>query len=84
MFIEGRVQGVCFRMMAQEAAEKLGLTGWVRNGTDGRVEILVQGNSRKIAHFVDWCHKGPPHAQVQQVTLEKCSIDQPLIRFEIK
>lgn len=67
LIISGRVQGVCFRLYACETAERLGITGWVRNLRDGRVEVLAEGEEAPMAEFLEWCRKGPPHAQVTGV-----------------
>ncbi|MDI6774775.1 MAG: acylphosphatase [Verrucomicrobiota bacterium] len=65
--IRGRVQGVCFRMCACEEADRLGLTGWVRNCSDGSVEIVAEGEIEHLADLVKWCHAGPSYARVQSV-----------------
>lgn len=67
LFISGQVQGVLFRMHAHKKATSLKLTGWVRNLGDGRVEILAEGEPEILENFVDWCHQGPPAAQVENV-----------------
>lgn len=70
MFIGGRVQGVCFRMDARHHASKLGVTGWVRNLEDGRVEALAEGDEAAVDAFVEWCRTGPTIAQVTQFEVE--------------
>jgi acylphosphatase len=62
--IEGRVQGVCYRMCAADAAQALGITGWVRNRPDGTVEIEAEGEEPSLREFATWCRRGPPHAHV--------------------
>lgn len=64
LFISGRVQGVFFRAEAQGEARRLGLTGWVRNLPDGRVEVVAQGPKEKLEKFIEWCRHGPPGAHV--------------------
>jgi acylphosphatase len=66
IYVSGKVQGVFFRAAAHDQAESLGLTGWVRNLPDGRVEILAEGKSEPIAEFLDWCRSGPPRARVEE------------------
>ena len=66
VWVAGRVQGVFYRASAREKAVGLGLTGWVRNLPDGRVEILAEGNPQRIAEFLDWCRTGPPQARVEE------------------
>jgi acylphosphatase len=65
--IEGRVQGVCYRMFARGEASRLGIDGWVRNCSDGSVEIVAEGEEDAIAGFLAWCREGPPHACVTRV-----------------
>lgn len=67
LLISGRVQGVGFRAWAARKAAGLGLSGWVRNLTDGRVEALVHGPSVDVARFIQLCHRGPMMAQVDTV-----------------
>jgi len=67
LFISGRVQGVFYRANTQERARRLGLTGWVRNLPDGRVEAVVEGEEEKIRELINWCHEGPPGARVEDV-----------------
>lgn len=55
LFIEGKVQGVFFRASAKEQADKLGLNGWVRNLSDGSVEIQVEGEKETLKRFLEWC-----------------------------
>jgi acylphosphatase len=64
--ISGRVQGVFFRAKAREKAVSLGLTGWVRNLPDGRVEVLAEGPDAPIAALLQWCQSGPPRARVDE------------------
>ena len=68
--IEGRVQGVFFRTSTLEEATRLGLTGWVRNCPDGSVEVVAEGERKKIDDLVGWCHHGPPGAHVRDVRLQ--------------
>lgn len=63
----GRVQGVFFRMETQRAAERYGVHGWVRNRMDGAVESLMEGNASAVHALIEWCKKGPPHADVERV-----------------
>ncbi|MFQ5848994.1 MAG: acylphosphatase [Candidatus Binatia bacterium] len=68
--IEGRVQGVFFRVSTLEEAIRLGLTGWVRNCPDGSVEVVVEGRTKKVEDLVRWCGHGPPGAQVHNVRVQ--------------
>jgi acylphosphatase len=64
VWITGRVQRVFFRMETQRSAKNIGVTGWVRNLRDGRVEVVMEGPVEKVARMVDWCRKGPSLAHV--------------------
>lgn len=64
------MQGVFFRTHTQEQAELLGLSGWVRNLPDGRVETVFQGEDSKVEEMINWCRKGPPSAAVSNVEIK--------------
>ncbi len=66
--VAGRVQGVFFRAGTQQTARALGLTGWVRNLADGRVELVACGEAAQLAALERWLWQGPPHARVESVT----------------
>lgn len=68
--VEGYVQGVCFRMYTRDEAGRLGLTGWVRNMDDGRVEVLAEGENAALTRLLAWCRHGPPSAEVTGVSEE--------------
>jgi acylphosphatase len=65
--INGRVQGVGFRWFTKDVAMREGVTGWVRNLPDGRVEALIEGDAEAIARVEQALHTGPPGARVQSV-----------------
>jgi len=70
-FVSGRVQGVAFRYYTRDQAQSLGISGWARNLTDGRVEVLACGEARAIEQLSMWLHQGPPTAHVTAVQCEK-------------
>lgn len=67
--IRGRVQGVGFRDALCAEAERLGLSGWVRNRADGSVEALVQGTDDAVEQLIAWARRGPPLASVTHVRI---------------
>ncbi len=69
ILVTGRVQGVGFRESAVRAAERLGVTGWVRNLDDGRVEAHAEGDAAAVEALVDHCRVGPSAAVVTDVAV---------------
>ncbi len=67
VFISGKVQGVFFRSSTKDRADELGITGWVRNLADGRVEAVFEGEEENVEKMVEWCRKGPEYARVNDV-----------------
>jgi len=67
VIISGRVQGVWYRAWTQKTAEKLGLSGWVRNCADGTVEALFSGSEDKVEAMLRQCRKGPMLARVDDI-----------------
>lgn len=65
--VSGRVQGVYFRATCAREAEDAGVSGWVRNRSDGRVEAVFEGRSDAVARMVAWMRHGPPDARVDTV-----------------
>jgi len=82
-FVSGRVQGVCFRMATSQQAKLLGLTGYVRNLEDGRVEVLACGEASLLDEFCKWLAHGPSMAKV--INVESVSVDyQDFSDFSIR
>ena len=69
VIVTGRVQGVAFRADARWAAERAGVTGWVRNRADGSVEAVVEGARAAVERMVSWFRKGSALARVDEMTL---------------
>ena len=67
--IHGLVQGVSFRACARDEALRVKVSGWIRNLDDGDVEAVAEGAPDDVDLFVRWCNDGPPHAEVESVTL---------------
>jgi acylphosphatase len=67
VFVSGRVQGVFFRQKTKQQAESFGVTGWVRNLPDGRVEAVFEGEEETVKALVEYCHHGPSYARVTNI-----------------
>jgi len=70
VIVSGIVQGVFFRSSVRDEARRSGLTGWVRNLPNGRVEAVLEGPRERVATVVAWCRQGPPGAEVSDVEAE--------------
>ncbi|MDQ6813810.1 MAG: acylphosphatase [Bacteroidota bacterium] len=78
LLIKGKVQGVFFRASAKEVADRLGITGWIKNTDPGDVEAVLAGSETQLTVFLSWCRQGPRGATVSEVisTEEKdCSFE---------
>ena len=67
VWITGRVQGVFFRAYTRDAAQLIGVAGWVRNLPDGRVEAVFEGEADKVEKMMEWCREGSPMSRVDRV-----------------
>ena len=67
--VRGKVQGVFFRASTRDRALQLGLRGYARNLSDGRVEVLAEGDARALDALERWLHVGPPRAKVARTIL---------------
>jgi len=70
VFVSGRVQGVFFRYETRSKALELGLTGWVRNLPDGKVEALIEGEKEAVEKLIEFCRTGPPGAKVTHIDVK--------------
>jgi acylphosphatase len=75
LVISGRVQGVGYRYYMQRKARDLGIAGWVRNRSDGKVEAVVHGSPEQVNAIVAWTRRGPPSAVVAEVRVTDASGD---------
>ena len=69
LLISGIVQGVGYRYSCRREAQSLGLTGWVRNLPDGRVEAVLQGTREQVERMIKWCYRGPEEARVSDIAV---------------
>jgi acylphosphatase len=70
VLVSGRVQGVGYRYSTADEANRLGISGWVRNLADGRVEAVFEGSKAAVEEMIQWCYQGPPAAAVKDVAVE--------------
>jgi acylphosphatase len=69
LLITGIVQGVGYRWSCRRAAQGIGVTGWVRNLDDGRVEVVAQGTRQQVEQLIKWCYRGPEEARVSDIAV---------------
>lgn len=81
--ISGKVQGVFFRQSTQKKARQLSISGWVKNLTDGRVELMATGDDANIAAFCAWLKQGPRLASVDAVAIHDVET-QPFVEFSVR
>jgi acylphosphatase len=81
--VSGRVQAVFFREMTRRMAQAEGVTGWVRNMPDGRVEAVFEGPDQAVERMIEWARTGPEMAVVDEVEV----VDEDpegLDRFDVR
>lgn len=81
--LTGRVQGVFFRAWTRDQARELGVSGWVRNASDGSVEAHIEGDEAAVSQLIDRMRQGPPSAQIENVQVEEVPAEG-LDRFEVR
>lgn len=84
VYVSGDVQGVFFRDATRRKADELGLSGWVANLPDGRVEALFEGPPERVDEMVTWCKQGSPQATVRDVEAEYADPRGDLDGFEVR
>lgn len=78
------MQGVGFRYFALDCASRLGVTGWVRNLHDGRVEAVIQGLPEKLTEIQMLLRRGPARAKVSSLEVQVVVMEQNMKEFEIR
>ncbi|MEN2998778.1 MAG: acylphosphatase [Brevinematia bacterium] len=84
--VYGRVQGVGFRYFVQRQATRLGVKGWVRNNSDGTVEVLAYGEETEISKLLSSLYQGPSMSYVMEVKhsverVDSCPFESFFIRY---
>lgn len=78
--IEGKVQGVWFRDWTVQAAQTIGVSGWVRNRADGSVEVYAVGDAALVERLTDRLRQGSPASRVDRIDIQEAAL-QPVDGF---
>lgn len=84
IIISGTVQGVGFRYFTQMKAVQYGITGWVKNRSDGTVEIVAVGEKEDLDHFIHILRQGNPFSKVSDIKITELADSEPFQSFKIK
>lgn len=84
VFYSGRVQGVGFRLTAEETAQGLGVVGWVKNLRDGRVEVVAEADQNTLERFLEAIRTGPMRSFIEQVDVSWSNASGTFEEFEIR
>ncbi len=84
ILIKGKVQGVFYRASAKDVALVSDIKGWIKNKKDGDVEAFACGTEEALNEFVEWCKKGPAHAEVKEIEVSDFpEPEEPLDGFHV-
>ena len=83
LFVSGEVQGVFFRKNVSEFCSMIGLTGWVKNLDDGRVELVAEGPKEKLDQLLKFLHKNPGASRVDDIDSEFFDQEEGFEYFKI-
>jgi acylphosphatase len=83
IYVSGLVQGIYFRHNTMIQAEGLGLKGWVRNLSDGRVEIVCEGKDEFVDKLATWCSVGPRGAYIKGLEIQHEEFINEFNKFQI-
>ncbi|MCP6717933.1 MAG: acylphosphatase [Patescibacteria group bacterium] len=84
IIVSGRVQGVGYRNNTFQQAQKIGLSGWVKNLEDGRVEAVFEGEKQEVEKIINWAKKGPLLANISDFKIDWQEHKGEFSNFEIK
>lgn len=84
IIVQGRVQGVGFRYFTRTQADKINVSGWVRNTPDGAVEIYAEGTRAHLKEFIDHIRSGPPGSAVGRVDIRWSTPQNQHSTFDIR
>jgi acylphosphatase len=83
ILVSGKVQGVYYRQNTVQKAQELGIVGWVRNLSDGRVESVMEGLDVDIDKMLSWCKSGPKDAVVTDIKIMNEKYKKEFFTFDI-
>ena len=84
IYASGLVQGVFFRDNTRQKAQELGVFGWIKNLPDGKVEIIVEGEKKKVKELIEWIKEGPGLVRIDNLDLEEEDYQGEFESFGIK
>lgn len=84
ILVKGFVQGVSYRKQTQRVARHLGVNGWVRNVTNGTVEVCLEGEEQAVDAVIAWCAFGPRKGKVDEVQILGATFDNGFSDFNIR
>jgi acylphosphatase len=76
IFISGQVQGVFFREWALGRAREIGVEGWIRNLSDGRIEVYATGDTARLERFAGKLREGSPASRVDGLEIEQAAVER--------
>ncbi len=83
LFVKGKVQGVFFRQALKVMAKTHNVSGWVKNLKNGRVEAILEGEDLDVSSMVEWCHRGPANARVEDIEIRNEKYKGEFSKFEV-
>lgn len=83
-FVTGRVQGVGFRYFTQQTANEIGITGWVKNTYDGKVEFVAEGTEGQLKLFQRYLSRGPSSANVHDLSVDELAATEEFQSFHVR
>ena len=83
IFVTGKVQGVFFRQTLKVMAKKNDVFGWVKNLNDGRVESVLEGQEENVARIIEWAHRGPANARVDDIEICNEEFASEFTKFDV-
>jgi len=83
LLVSGNVQGVFFRQALKVVAKKNNVSGWVRNLKDGRVEAVLEGDSKSTNSVIEWTRVGPANSRVDDIKVINEEFENEFLTFDV-